>query len=41
LLEVERIQLKKSSFEGVDVRNWFEFWRWQTKVVEKIWQGRN
>jgi hypothetical protein len=31
LLEVERVQLKKSSFEGVDIRNWFEFWRWLTR----------
>jgi hypothetical protein len=35
LLEVERVQLKKISFEGVVVENWVEFWRWQSKVVKK------
>jgi hypothetical protein len=37
LSEVERVQLKKSSFELVVVKNWVEFWRWQSKVVEKKW----
>jgi hypothetical protein len=32
LSEVERIQLKKSSFELVVVENLVEFWRWQSKV---------
>jgi hypothetical protein len=36
--EVERFQLKKSSFELVVVENWVEFWRWQSKVK---WQERN
>jgi hypothetical protein len=34
LSEVERVQLKKSSFERV-VGNWVKFWRWQSKVTEK------
>jgi hypothetical protein len=34
LSEVVRVQLRKSSFEGV-VKNWVEFWRWQSKVTEK------
>jgi hypothetical protein len=37
---VERVQLKTSLFEGV-VRKWIEFWRWQSKVIENKWQGRN
>jgi hypothetical protein len=41
LSEVERIQLKKSSFEGVVVENWVEFCRRQSKVIEKKWQERN
>jgi hypothetical protein len=36
LLEIERVQMKRSSFE-----NWVEFWRWQSKVNEKKWQERN
>jgi hypothetical protein len=36
LSEVERAQLKKSLFEGV-VENWVEFWRWQSKMIEKKW----
>jgi hypothetical protein len=31
---------QKRSFELV-VENLVEFWRWQSKVVEKTWQGRN
>jgi hypothetical protein len=27
LSDVERVQLKKSSFEGVVFKNWVEFWR--------------
>jgi hypothetical protein len=41
LSEVERVQLKKISFESVAVKKWVEFWRWQSKVTEKKWQGRN
>jgi hypothetical protein len=41
LSEVERVQLKKSSFELVVVTKWVEFWRWQSKVTEKKWQERN
>jgi hypothetical protein len=41
LSEVERLQLKKSSFERVVVENWDEFWRWQSKVIEKKWQEMN
>jgi hypothetical protein len=33
--EVERVQLEKILFERVVVENWVEFWRWQSKVVEK------
>jgi hypothetical protein len=29
LSEVERVQMKKSSFERVAVENWVEFCRWQ------------
>jgi hypothetical protein len=25
----------------VTVKNWVEFWRWQSKMIEKKWQGRN
>jgi hypothetical protein len=35
LSEAERVQLKKGSFERVVVENWVEFWRWQSKVLEK------
>jgi hypothetical protein len=28
--------LKKSSFALV-IKKWFEFWRWQFKVIEKKW----
>jgi hypothetical protein len=38
--EVERVQLKKSSFE-LDVEKWVEFLRWQYKVIEKKWQEMN
>jgi hypothetical protein len=38
--EFERIQLRKSSLEGV-VENGIEFWRWQSKVIEKEWQEIN
>jgi hypothetical protein len=31
LSEVERVQLKNSSFQSIVV----EFWRWQSKVIEK------
>jgi hypothetical protein len=41
LSEVEIVQLKKSSFELVVVENLFEFWRWQSKVIEKKWQEIN
>jgi hypothetical protein len=37
LPEIERLQLKKSSFELV-VENWVEFWRWHLKLIEKKWQ---
>jgi hypothetical protein len=40
LSEVERVELKKSSFESV-VKNLVEFWRWQSKMIEKKWQERN
>jgi hypothetical protein len=39
--EVERVQLKKNSFERVVVENWVEFWRWQSKVIEKKRQEMN
>jgi hypothetical protein len=35
LSEVERVLLKKGSFELVAVKKWVEFWRWQSEVVEK------
>jgi hypothetical protein len=41
LSEVGRFQLKKSSSERVVVKKWVEFWRWQSKVIEKKWQERN
>jgi hypothetical protein len=41
LTEVERVQLKKSSYESFVVKNWVEFWRWQSKVIEKKWQEKN
>jgi hypothetical protein len=41
LSEVERVQLKKSSFESVAVQIWIEFWTWQSKVIEKKWQKKN
>jgi hypothetical protein len=41
LSEAERVQLKKSSFELVLVKNWVEFWRWRSKVTEKNWQENN
>jgi hypothetical protein len=41
LSEAERVELKKSSFELVVVKIWVEFWRWQSKVIEKEWQERN
>jgi hypothetical protein len=41
LSEVERVQLKKRSFKLVVVKKWVEFWRWQLKVIEKKWEGRN
>jgi hypothetical protein len=41
LSDVERVQLKKSSFESTVVKNWVEFWRWQSKETEKKWQERN
>jgi hypothetical protein len=28
-------------FEIVVVKNWVEFWRWQSKVIEKRCQERN
>jgi hypothetical protein len=34
LSEVERVQLKKSSFERVLVDNWVEFWIWQSNETE-------
>jgi predicted nucleic acid-binding protein len=41
LSEVERrVQRKKSSYESV-VKNWVEFWTWQSKVIEKKWQEMN
>jgi hypothetical protein len=41
LSEVQRVRLKKSSFEWVLVKNWIEFWKWQPKDFEKKWQGKN
>jgi hypothetical protein len=41
LSEVERVQLKKSSFELVVVENWVKLWRWQSKVIEKKRQAMN
>jgi hypothetical protein len=34
LLEAERVQFKKSSFE-LAIENWAEFWRWQSKVMAR------
>jgi hypothetical protein len=34
------IKGQRRSFELV-VKNWVEFWRWQSKVIEKKWQERN
>jgi predicted nucleic acid-binding protein len=39
--EVERVKMKKSSFERVSVENWVEFWRWQSKVIEIKWKEMN
>jgi hypothetical protein len=41
LAEVQRVQLKKSSFESIVVKNWVEFWRWHSKENEKEQQERN
>jgi hypothetical protein len=41
LSEFGRVKLKKSSFESVVVKKWVEFWRWQSKMIEKKWQERN
>jgi hypothetical protein len=38
---VERVVLKKISFEFVVVENLVEFWRWQSKVIKKKWQDMN
>jgi hypothetical protein len=35
LSEVEGVQMKKSLYEWVVVKNWVEFWKWQLKVIEK------
>jgi hypothetical protein len=32
---------QRRSFELVDVENWTELWRWQSKVTEKEWQEMN
>jgi predicted nucleic acid-binding protein len=40
LSEVEAVQLKKNSFERVLIENLVEFWRRQSKVIEKKWQER-
>jgi hypothetical protein len=34
------IKAQRKSFERV-VRNWVEFWRWQSKMIEKKWQETN
>jgi hypothetical protein len=31
----------RSSIELVVVKNWVEFWRWQSKMIEKKRQERN
>jgi hypothetical protein len=41
LAEVERVQLKKSSFELLVVKKCVEFWRWQSKMIEEKWKERN
>jgi hypothetical protein len=38
--DAERVKLKKSSFERV-VKNWVEFWRWQSEATEKKWKEIN
>jgi hypothetical protein len=38
LSEAERVQLKNGLFERVYVEIWVEFWRWQSKVIEKKWK---
>jgi hypothetical protein len=30
-----------TSDELAGVKNWVDFWRWQSKVAEKKWQERN
>jgi hypothetical protein len=40
LSEVERVQLKKNSFESIVVENLVELQRWQSKVTEKKLQER-
>jgi hypothetical protein len=37
LSEAERVRLKKSLFQLIVVENLVEFWRWQSKVIEKKW----
>jgi hypothetical protein len=32
---------QRRSFELVVAKNWVEFWRRQSKVIEKKWQERN
>jgi hypothetical protein len=31
----KKFPLKKSSIELVVVKNWVEFWRWQSKLIER------
>jgi hypothetical protein len=35
------IKGQRRSFELVVVENWVEFWRWQSKAIEKKWQEMN
>jgi hypothetical protein len=30
-----------SEVERVVVKDWVEFWRWQSKMIEKKWQERD
>jgi hypothetical protein len=37
---IKKSSVEKSSFESV-VEKWVEFWRWQSKAIEKKRQARN
>jgi hypothetical protein len=35
------IKRERMSIELIFVKNWVQFWRWQSKVTEKNWQEMN